>query len=208
MVQGQKVPAGNYSLFSIPNPDNWTIILNSDTTLYGSFDYDSKKDVIRFQAVPTTSSRHYEAFTIDLDLTKTNARTYLAWVNTQVAFNIETNTFKTTDQFIREQLLSGKSNNSGDYFTAAQYLLYQRQDLQQALLLAEKSLQLDKYEGGAREVKMQIYEILHQYDNAKNEVLKAIDMTKTRKYHNEDDKKQDIAFWESQLKRIETKSIK
>jgi tetratricopeptide (TPR) repeat protein len=202
LVQGKKIAAGKYSLFTIPNPDKWIIILNSDTSLYGSYDYNSNKDVIRFEVIPTNTYRHYEAFTIDIDLIKTNANIYLAWVNTQVVFNIETNTSKNADRFIREQLLSGKNTNSGDYFTAAQYLLYQRQDLQQALILADKSLQLDKYEGGAREVKMQIYEILHQYDNAKNEVIKAIEMTKTRKYHNEGDKQQEINFWETQLKRI------
>lgn len=56
------------------------------------------------------------------------------------------------DRFIHEQLLSGKNDISFDYFTAAQYLLYQRQDLQKALLLAERSLQFDKYEGDPREI--------------------------------------------------------
>jgi hypothetical protein len=202
MVQGQKIAAGKYSLFTIPNPNEWVVILNSDTTLYGSYDYNSTKDVIRFTVVPKASPRFFEAFTIEFELIKTNAKTYIAWANTQIEFNIETTTAKDMDVYIKEQLLSGKSKNSGDYFSAAQYLLYQKENLQQALLLADKSLQLDKYEGGAREVKMQIYEILHQYDNAKNEVNKAIEMTKTRKYHNEGDRKQDINFWEAQLKRI------
>jgi Protein of unknown function (DUF2911) len=201
-VQGQKIAAGKYSLFTIPNPNEWVVILNSDTTLYGSYDYNSNKDVIRFAVVPKTSPRYFEAFTIDFELIKTNAQAYIAWANTQIEFNIETSTAKDMDIYIKGQLLSGKSKNSGDYFSAAQYLLYQKENLQQALLLAEKSLQLDKYEGGAREVKMQIYEILHQYDDARNEVNKAIEMTKTRKYHNEGDKQQEIDFWESQLKRI------
>jgi hypothetical protein len=35
--------AGSYSIFSIPSINEWTIIVNSDTTLHGETGYDEKK---------------------------------------------------------------------------------------------------------------------------------------------------------------------
>src|SRR5436189_249966 len=39
MVEGQKLPAGTYSLHTIPGRDLWTIIFNKDAGQWGSFSY-------------------------------------------------------------------------------------------------------------------------------------------------------------------------
>lgn len=38
---------GTYTLYTIPGEDNWTIIINSDTNVWGAFDYKKEKDVAR-----------------------------------------------------------------------------------------------------------------------------------------------------------------
>ncbi len=38
---------GNYTLYTIPNQDKWTIIINSDTNVWGAFSYKKDKDVVR-----------------------------------------------------------------------------------------------------------------------------------------------------------------
>lgn len=38
---------GTYTLYTIPNQDNWTIIINSDTNVWGAFSYKKEKDVAR-----------------------------------------------------------------------------------------------------------------------------------------------------------------
>ena len=43
-VGGKPVKAGTYTLFVIPNEQNWTIILNSQLGQWGAFDYDKYKD--------------------------------------------------------------------------------------------------------------------------------------------------------------------
>src|ERR1051326_6296682 len=52
IINGQKLPAGTYSLPTIPGKDEWTIIFNSDAGQWGSFSYDAKKDVLRVKAKP------------------------------------------------------------------------------------------------------------------------------------------------------------
>jgi hypothetical protein len=46
-VEGEEVPAGTYSLFTIPNEGEWTIILNKDAKQWGAYKYDEKKDQLR-----------------------------------------------------------------------------------------------------------------------------------------------------------------
>ena len=38
---------GNYTLYTIPDQDNWTVIINSDTNVWGAFSYKKEKDVAR-----------------------------------------------------------------------------------------------------------------------------------------------------------------
>ncbi len=47
-TDGQEVPAGQYGLYTIPDEKVWTVILNKDAGLWGTDDYDYKKDVARF----------------------------------------------------------------------------------------------------------------------------------------------------------------
>lgn len=49
-VNGRKVTAGTYSLFTIPDKSGeWIVIINSDTDLWGSYDFDKNKNVARFE---------------------------------------------------------------------------------------------------------------------------------------------------------------
>ena len=43
---------GTYTLYTIPDADSWTIIINSDTNVWGAYSYKKEKDVARL-AVPT-----------------------------------------------------------------------------------------------------------------------------------------------------------
>ena len=38
---------GTYTIYSIPNKDQWTIIVNSDTNVWGAYSYKKDKDVAR-----------------------------------------------------------------------------------------------------------------------------------------------------------------
>jgi len=50
LINGQKLPAGSYSLHTIPGKDNWTIVFNGTANQWGSFSYDEKKDTLRVTA--------------------------------------------------------------------------------------------------------------------------------------------------------------
>ena len=51
-IGGQLLPAGAYGLHVIPTKTDWTIILNKESTAWGSFFYDDTKDAVRFTTRP------------------------------------------------------------------------------------------------------------------------------------------------------------
>lgn len=207
VIEGQSVPPGNYSLFTIPNPERWIVIINADTTLYGTYGYDQSKDIARFVVNSRQTQRYYEALTIDIDLVQTNARLYLSWANTQIDFDITTPTGAEAMQFIREQLFTGINTKSDAYSEAAQFLLFERAHLSDALKLADKAISLNKDNGGARRVKMEIYEYLGLYKEAASEITKALEMEKNKRYEKEADRASEIKYWQNHQKRIETLTL-
>ncbi|TNJ46150.1 DUF2911 domain-containing protein [Tamlana fucoidanivorans] len=80
---GALVKAGTYSLYTIPNESQWTIILNSDTDVWGAYTYDESKDVLRVNA-PVSKGESIEAFSITFDAD----HMYLAWGTTLVTVPI------------------------------------------------------------------------------------------------------------------------
>ncbi len=38
---------GTYTIYTIPDKENWTVIINSDTNVWGAFSYKKEKDVAR-----------------------------------------------------------------------------------------------------------------------------------------------------------------
>jgi len=67
-IIGKNISAGTYSLFTIPNPSNWTIILNKEVGLWGSYNYNIKSDVERWSVpVKKQEGKSLEWFTILLD---------------------------------------------------------------------------------------------------------------------------------------------
>jgi hypothetical protein len=62
-----QLPAGTYTLFSIPDAKDWTIIVNSKLGQWGDTQYDSTFNVASFKIPVAKSENIYEGFTIALD---------------------------------------------------------------------------------------------------------------------------------------------
>lgn len=196
VLGGHPVKAGRYSLFTIPNPREWVVILNSDTTLYGSGRYNPEKDVARFVVLPKKSPRFYETLTIDIDLVPNNARIYISWEHTAIDFELITTTLADLMQYIDEFLLTRKEADANRYSNAAEQLYFSNTRLNEAIRLTDIAIEKNSDDGFARRVKMDIYEKLHRYDKALQVVENAIE--------NEKDPGE-IAYWREHQKRLEKK---
>ncbi len=89
MFGNKYVKAGTYVLFTIPNEDYWTIILNSNTDTYGTYFYNSDKDIARIK-VPATNGQPIDIFSIGFNSKNYGTQMVLAWGKTRVKIPLYT----------------------------------------------------------------------------------------------------------------------
>jgi hypothetical protein len=79
LINGQKLAAGSYSLHTIPNKDEWTIVFNGTANQWGSFNYDPAKDTLRVK---------WLAYTID-PVGEDSAQVNIRWEKISVPFTVK-----------------------------------------------------------------------------------------------------------------------
>jgi hypothetical protein len=86
-IAGKDLTAGTYTLFTIPNENEWTIILNSQLNQPGSFDYEKNKDkdVLQVKVPVKKINNTVEALTYRFD---DKNQLLIEWDKTQVAIPI------------------------------------------------------------------------------------------------------------------------
>ena len=82
MVGGKHVPAGSYTLFTLPGKDKWTLILSKKTGEWGTDYPGEKEDLARVEMKAGTASAPVENFTISFDKAGTGCNLKLAWDTT------------------------------------------------------------------------------------------------------------------------------
>ncbi len=83
------VPAGSYTMFTIPNQDKWTLIINKKTGEWGiPYKYESDELGRSDMSVSKTSSL-VENFTISFHEMGNGCHMYLDWENTRATVKID-----------------------------------------------------------------------------------------------------------------------
>lgn len=146
IINNNKLSAGKYALFTIPSANEWTFIINADTTLHGDFGYESKQDIFRFTTQPIMSDHFQEAFTIDVnEITRTgDAFLALSWENTVVKIPIKNAVHEKVMAEINARIIINKERNAGLFFEAANYYYATGNDLKQAAEWAAQAEKLDQ----------------------------------------------------------------
>jgi len=89
-LQNSNIKAGTYSLFTIPDEQEWTIIVNKDLDFWGAYSYNQENDVIRVKVPSKKIDSPVEAFTIQFEKTDDNhGKMQLAWGETLVEVPFE-----------------------------------------------------------------------------------------------------------------------
>ena len=90
LVNGQKLPAGKYSLHTIPTKDEWTIVFNNQANQWGSFNYDASKDTLRVKVKPEWVADNEEWLQYSIPVVGPNtAQVVLRWEKVRVPFTVE-----------------------------------------------------------------------------------------------------------------------
>lgn len=142
-VEGQDLPAGIYSLFTIPNEDTWVFIFNKDTALWGEEDRKDEMDVLRVKA-QRQKTETVETFTIGFDAVKDDhARMELRWENMLVGVDLFADATEQSLANIKKALADPKATFGG-YSGAARFCLDRNIQLSDALTWAEKSVSMER----------------------------------------------------------------
>ncbi len=138
-VGGEDVAAGTYALFTIPGEDEWTVILNDVSGQWGSYAYDSSRDVVRVAVEPQVLHDPVETLHIGLeDLRDESARLVVSWDRTRVAVPVEADLVELLVPRI-EAAMAGDAEPK-PYLSAAMFYYEHDVDLDKALAWIDGAL--------------------------------------------------------------------
>lgn len=86
-INNKKIKKGRYTLYAIPFPDKWTFIVNKETDIWGSFSYDSFKDIVRVD-LQVKKNELTEDMSIVFEKTSTGADMNMYWEDVKVTLPI------------------------------------------------------------------------------------------------------------------------
>lgn len=87
-IGDKKISKGRYTLYAIVNEKTWTFILNRDTDTWGSFKYDSTKDIVRVEVPIQQQPTSAESLTMSFEKSATGCNLAIFWETIKVALPI------------------------------------------------------------------------------------------------------------------------
>jgi len=89
LINGEKLTAGKYSLFTIPNDGEWTIIFNKEADQWGAYSYDDGKDALRITTKTGKAPEFTEQMTFQVnDNDEDVGVVTFMWENLKTNFNV------------------------------------------------------------------------------------------------------------------------
>lgn len=142
-IEGQPLAKGIYGLHLIPGEKEWTIIFSKTHNAWGSFTYNQAEDALRVTVKPQASEPR-EALTYDFDDVKADsAVATMRWEKVAVPFKIDVNVHDIVQASLHNQLQGLAQYTWEGWDDAANYLLAQKYDLEEALKYEETSIRTE-----------------------------------------------------------------
>ncbi len=177
-VGGVPVKAGSYAIYSVPNANEWEIIINKGANNGGLTGYKTEDDVARFKVKAMQLPFEIESFTIILaNVTASSATVQILWENTAVEFPVEAD----IDSKIMAQINTAMSVDSRPYFQAASYYFDNGKDINKALEWANKAVEAQPTAFWVLHLKAKIQAKAGDKAGAKTTAMKSIELAKQAK---------------------------
>jgi ribosomal protein S4 len=144
LINGQKLPAGSYSLHTIPTKDEFTIIFNSVANQWGSFSYDPAKDTLRVKVKPEWGEHSKEWLEYWIDPVNDNsAQVNIRWEKVRVPFIVEVKDVQgLTMQKARAAVAAAKADDFVTPLQAANYALQNKLSVEEAMGWLDHSIKV------------------------------------------------------------------
>lgn len=164
-IGGTKVAPGKYGLLTIPDKNEWTIIISKQQDVTSPAAYKEDMDVVRVKVKPETTKEVTETFTIQFENIRPNsADINIMWDNVSAKLPVSTD----FDSRVMAQIKNALRDNR-PYFQAGMYYMETGRDLNQAIEWFDLAIQQNP----------NAFWVLHQKANAQAKLGKKEDAKAT-----------------------------
>lgn len=87
-INNTKIKKGRYTMYCIPYAEKWTLIINKENDTWGSFKYDSKKDIAKIDLPVQKETEITEAFSMVFEKAASGINLIIAWDDIKVTMPI------------------------------------------------------------------------------------------------------------------------
>lgn len=138
-IAGKPVDTGSYAIYTIPNKNEWTLIINKESKKWGT-QYNEEGDLFRVVIPAQKLKETIETFTIQFaNIKPESCELQLAWANTAINIPITTNV-KARIKAQVEKALQADSVSQVIYMQAANYYYDYEKDYTKALSNVVKAI--------------------------------------------------------------------
>ncbi len=138
VIGDKKIPAGKYGLLTIPNKDEWTVIVTKQIDVTAPEAYKQESDIVRVTAKPVKLKDKVETFTIELANVKNDAiDVQMMWDDLMVTLPIKAE----TDKKIMTQIDNLMNKDNRPYVNAGVYYLTNDKNLDTAVKWFDMAIQ-------------------------------------------------------------------
>ncbi len=141
---GNTIPAGTYALYTIPQKDEWTIIIHKNEKLWGDAGYNQSNDLVRFKVPSKKLNDYQETLLINFENFNANgADLVIKWEKTEVKIPVFVDSDALTFNEIKEKVIDADGSvHPQTYFDAALFYYEKNKDLSQATTWLDEAIRL------------------------------------------------------------------
>lgn len=176
IIGGTQVKSGDYVLYTIPNQNEWEVIINKGINNWGIDGYKPEEDVAHVKVKPMKMDESMETFTMQFaNMKPASAELHIMWEKTAIAVPITTD----VDSKVMAQINNVMTKDNRPYGQAAAYYLDNGKDLNQALIWYDKALEQNPNAYWLYHQKANALAKLGKKEEAKTTAQKSMDLAKT-----------------------------
>ncbi|HEU4415869.1 MAG TPA: DUF2911 domain-containing protein [Candidatus Angelobacter sp.] len=181
-IEGKPLAKGIYGLHMLPTENEWTVIFSKTSTAWGSFTYKESEDALRVTVKPQPAEMK-EALAYEVDsVTPDSAVVTLRWEKLAVPFKVSVNTHDVVAESLHQQLRGLPQYAWDGWDDAANYLLANKYDLDEALKYEDRSIGVEERFDNLM-TKARILDALNRKDEAAAARTKALSMASVIQMH-------------------------
>ncbi|MBI1222555.1 MAG: DUF2911 domain-containing protein [Bacteroidetes bacterium] len=187
-LAGNEVPAGTYSIFTIPGENEWTFILNKNYNQSGTSSYKQEEDALRIQVKAATCQERERLNFQIADFDENGGNIVMEWATTRISIPFTV----ATDAMAMKNIDDAIKGSWRNYANGARYLLDHDGDMHVALDYITQADKINPDSWFVIWIKAQIQYKLNDKKGALNSAKRA---------HELGMKNVDGFFWKSQVEK-------